>query len=227
MCRACVCLFFRLVRLPNIKARTGARSLAVVLCLRWEVKQLEGEAQASSNRNQAPGAARGHPQGHRSPTLVLLSALRAWFAAVLDQGYQGVSGSIRNQDQGCGYQGSLISGSRVKSGSGHGPAGPAPGSTWLTTRSFFLIRKCRRAGEGRNVSVEAVHELHVLAQPAVRVASNLPSTPPNKQRFRTANKHGPYFIFRQNDFRLENDFFQTKTRWGCPKCKENRKIRKS
>ena len=69
-----------LVRLPNIKARTGARS-AVVLCLRREVKQLEGEAQASSNRNQAPGAARGHPQGHRSPTLVLLSALRAWYAA--------------------------------------------------------------------------------------------------------------------------------------------------
>jgi hypothetical protein len=49
--------------------------------------------------------------------------------AVLDQGYQGVSGSIRNQDQGWGYQGSLISGSRVKSGSGQRPA---PGSTWLT-----------------------------------------------------------------------------------------------
>jgi hypothetical protein len=60
---------------------------------------------------------------------------------VLDQGYQGVSGSIRNQDQGWGYQGSLISGSRVKSGSGQRPA---PGSTWLTriysSGSFFLIR---------------------------------------------------------------------------------------
>ena len=51
------------------------------------------------------------------------------FGPVLDQGYQGVSGSIRNQDQGWGHQGSLISGSRVKSGSGQRPA---PGSTWLT-----------------------------------------------------------------------------------------------
>ena len=49
--------------------------------------------------------------------------------SVLNQGYQGVSGSIRNQDQGWGYQGSLISGSRVKSGSGQRPA---PGSYWRT-----------------------------------------------------------------------------------------------
>ncbi len=70
---------------------------------------------------------------------------------VLDQGYQGVSGSIRNQDQGWGHQGSLISGSRVKSGSGQRPA---PGSTWLTriysSGSFFFnsrVGQCQRAPE--------------------------------------------------------------------------------
>ncbi len=36
--------------------------------------------------------------------------------SVLNQGYQGVSGSIRNQDQGWGYQGSLISGSQAPLG---------------------------------------------------------------------------------------------------------------
>ena len=61
---------------------------------------------------------------------------------MLNQGYQGVSGSIRNQDQGWGYQGSLISGSRVKSGSGQRPA---PGSTWLTrilVGFFFFNSAC-------------------------------------------------------------------------------------
>ncbi len=47
---------------------------------------------------------------------------------VLNQGYRGVSGSIRNQDQGWGYQGPLISGSQAPLGTqGAGP--PRPGSS--------------------------------------------------------------------------------------------------
>jgi hypothetical protein len=57
---------------------------------------------------------------------------------VLNQGYQGVSGSIRNQDQGWGYQGSLISGSRVKSGSGQLQPRAATGVPEYASRRLFL-----------------------------------------------------------------------------------------
>jgi len=65
-------------------------------------------------------------------------------AAVLVQGYQGASGSIRNQDQGWGYQGSLISGSRVNQGvaSGQPRAVTVPGlllKARILVRLFFLI----------------------------------------------------------------------------------------
>ncbi len=68
--------------------------------------------------------------------------------AVLDQGYQGVSGSIRNQDQGWGYQGSLISGSRVKSGSGQRPARGMYLAYRITLRLFFFYSACRAMPAG-------------------------------------------------------------------------------
>ena len=77
--------------------------------------------------------------------------------SVLDQGYQGVSGSVRNRDQGWGHQGPLISGSRVKSGSGQRPA---PGRTWLqVTRIlfglFFFNSACRAMPAGSRSAAQS------------------------------------------------------------------------
>ncbi len=96
------------------------------------------------------------------PHFVLPAIRRAQWAlhvtSVLDQGCQGVSGSIRNQDQEWGYQGSLISGSRVKSGSGQLPAA-SPGQylAYPNTRPalFVLIRRRAMPAGSRSAAQSA------------------------------------------------------------------------
>jgi hypothetical protein len=59
---------------------------------------------------------RASPSGYQALRGQNMVACPAQACPVLNQGYQGVWGSIRNQDQGWGYQGSLISGSQAPLG---------------------------------------------------------------------------------------------------------------
>ena len=65
---------------------------------------------------------------------------------VLNQGYQGVSGSIRNQDQGWGYQGSLISGSQAPLGT--------QGTSGISGTSGIRIRDGDQTPQRPHFSVE-------------------------------------------------------------------------